>query len=588
MGVSGNEYLTSNTNVAFPFRDGQDVPGPVLRLFVDACVASGSWDVELTDASYDGFSSLSFSVGGETYSVSTGSWSSGSAYRRVDGTGASFVLDSWRLQSEAPFEYTGLHILLEPSCVMVDPGSVTSITIYEEEGGVFTERTVAGDVVLKAGYNTELSADGDGISIEAGPGLGLGTVPCDDDCADDVDTDGHPLPSDDGHVVIAGDDCYEVVVRGLKESGQDGSDEGSEDDSDEEDPGEGEEQQGEDLGYSTTFNTIQLVGKCVACCQCQQFVDVIGVLKEVAQRVADNRDAITGAMTDKYNDLVGDLDKKISGPEVDIQLDISPDSALLEYATARQDGDTDVKLPTIRNVIYVRVTCVITNLSGVPCAIGVPEGGKGNGLSVSMGSTELSNATSKKGDAGGWLVYSKIRGTQYRKDGDEDGETNFKYDDIGTLGTATWSDGDATDAWTALSLKAISDLSAGMNKSSMAEQTKDMRQSRQYTHGSGYMMAPGYSFTITNVYGVSADDLPSSKKITASFDCSLFAPMLLYAKAYNTAIPATTIDDAPDGGHVTRTTWSVPEEGVDAAATSMSTVSTRMEYNFGSNKYHGE
>lgn len=577
-----DEYLTSNTEIAFPFRDGQEIPDNVRRLFVDARISGSYTEASLAYVKYDaGLSKLTFRLHGDDtiYECGTAYGDTRTAYGKVEDaeTGNAFVVDLWHLQGVGSFEHDfengGQCVLFEPSCVDEDAGSVESLTVYEEEDGVLTARTVDGNVLLKSGYNVELSADVDSIAIEAGPGLGLGTVPC-DECAQDADTDGHPLPTDDGHAVIAGDECYEVVVRGLVH-GQDEEDEESDEPVD----------SGEDLGYSSEFNTIQIVGKCVACCQCQQFVDVVNVLKEVAQRVVDAKNEITGARTSDYNGLVEDLDKKIGSPEVDIQIDISPDSAVLEYATAKQDGQDVPSLANTQNTVYFRVTCVVTNLSGVPCAIGVSDGGKGNGLSVSLGSNKINNAGSSNGDVGGWLVYSKIRGTQFRKEDGQTGDTNVDYTDIGSMKTASWTDGDAALAWDALSKKALSDLHAGLNKSAMTEQTKDMQLSNQYTKGAGFMMAPGYSFSITNLYAVFASNLPASKTVQAQFSCNLFAPMLLYAKAYNTAKPTTEILESTDGGHYTKTTWTLPEAGIDASGTSLRTMSASMSYDFGNNSY---
>lgn len=549
------EYLTSNTSIAYPFRDGQNAPEWLLRLFVDASIASNSHVSRLTFAEYSSSTGLfSFEVDGKTFQTSV-VLETGKPFGKVEDGMSSFILDMQYLDTLPASSYNG-SIEFEPACVFVDSDGISSFLVYDGTDGTGDPvATLSGDVSLLCGYNISLSQGDDesSLSITAKPGAGLGVVPCQEKCEEDPDTNGQPLVTDDGHAVITGDGCYEVTAEG---------------------------------------DTIQLHGKCVACCQCQSYVDVVEDLKEIASDVKNEKDRITVDQTEKYFGLLKSFAMDGGKLEMDVQVDISPDTATAEAASRGEKS-----LITEHDVSYFRVTCTVTNLSGVPCSVTVPDtwqagdyGTNGihyisgydengalvtdpsqllcNGIQVTVASSFSTkgdsavpssgnftiNPTNPRNSAGGWLVYSRVRGPRIRKVNNRDQRT---YQDIVLQTSSTWKTSNSEETvWDMVTTRVLNDLNNGENPSQLLAYAEEL--THEYANG-GFIMPAGYSFTITNVYALHSSTFSTKNGISALFRGYAFAPMLLYSSAYNRARPETHLKTTSDGVEYC-TTWNLEGE----------------------------
>lgn len=534
-----DEFLTSNAETFFPFREGQDgIPYWLKRTFVDASIESVTGSASLTHASLEiETGKFTFTVNGKSYETST----AGTAYKAVKADRSCFVVDMDHLATLPTCEFEGL-AEFEPSCVIEPPAVIDRISVYNwDDGDRVLEADVTGDFTFKCGYNVDMEVSDDNVmTLSADPGLGLGTVPCDTECTEDPDTDGHPLPTDDGHAVIATDECYEVTARG---------------------------------------DTIQLHGKCVACCQCQDYVDIVEDLKKTAAEVVSSKTRLMASSSSYY-----DLLHVERSPVLDIQIDIAPDAAVSEgaYRHDRSVFGSD-------GVNYFRVTCVVTNMSGVPCIVAVPdlwnedeygtsgvlvirgkEYGKdsweflpselmSNGIQfnvvshVNQGSAVIGYTINPDPAeaAGGELLYSRVRGPVLRNEKNTDASYTEPYLKAAS-GFLTRVN--PNGAWGNLAKKAHEDLNAGKNPShrlKYAEATTDILANG----AGGFVMPTGYSFTITNMYAVPTSDISTVAGVGAIARFYAYAPMLLYAQAYNYAVPETKVSQGSSGYEI-ETTWS--------------------------------
>lgn len=524
------EYLSSNTGIAYPFKNRHDVPEQIIHLFADACVYSASFDASLTSLRYSMATGiLEFVVLGTTYSASL---SRGQVYAVVSRGMSSFVIDMVYLDTLPDVEFEG-NIAFEESCIVCPSDGITSIEIYNGDGDP-RNAILTGDVAIEFGYNVECTESDGNITIDASPGTGIGKVPCNDECEDDPATNGEPIPTDNGNAVITGDDCYEITAKG---------------------------------------STIQIHGKCTACCQCQDYLDVVEVLKDVAGRVRDVKKDLTGDKTDAYFNIIEKQTLQIGRPDLDIQVDIAPDADLTSIAT---NGNIEEGFNEWQSV---RVTATITNLSGVPCYIATPDyswssseisaalrgwatsttrvfGGKtvgvqecmrnglftaacfSNGYSTSGAFSVLSK--NGRNSPEGWIAYSRSRGPSLRPR--NLGSNDIKYTTpilerptglVQRIEDSISRSKSMTEGW------AIQDLNNNANPSDMLGYA-DMLTHTLGGDSLGFVAPAGYSFTVSNAYvfpGAELDEKTRGriKSVIAWFGCFAYAPMLGYSFAYNTA-----------------------------------------------------
>lgn len=298
-------YLTSNANTAWPFdSDFPALDRTVARLFADGAVILYPGDAAKTawvrDVSIEA-GVLSFVV----VKTENGEYDSNDSYMHLEiaanddvyaKTGASWcffvaecheIAENEGLVAEGPFR-------MDPAACTLEADRVTSISLYNHDPGssenFLTDFGISGDVTIRAGYNTYVGTDLKqagyissvpmqdpvvGCVIAAEPGLGLGTVPCDDsnDCSNDVIPHlGNVRPDSEGNVVIETDKCYQVSPD--------------------------EHRWYQVIHHKTAQEYIDnvhilLQGRCTACCQCDDFV-------KINDRLAEQSDEVIKA----YNNLV--------------------------------------------------------------------------------------------------------------------------------------------------------------------------------------------------------------------------------------------------------------------------------------------
>lgn len=278
---AGLEYLSSNALIAFPLADDQDVPDYIRRFIVDAFFTVPSHDAD-RDCLLTG---VSITGGGAAFSVSV---------ELSDGT-------------EVDFEYGGTHsgryaVLRSQdmlSCIVVAPSElhefsgalrfmksvsettpahVNSIQLWDGLGmyaSIIAE--VSGDVKFSNGYSTTVVSSGNDVTISAVPGAGKGLYPC-GDCPDDLGTSGpdvievgDPLVSDSGILRFENDSCFDIIPYHTEMNGMPG---------------------------------IQIINKCVACCQCSQYADKVESLRGLAaivSRAGSNVLALIDALNGRIN-----------------------------------------------------------------------------------------------------------------------------------------------------------------------------------------------------------------------------------------------------------------------------------------------
>lgn len=549
--MNQSEYLTSNTLVSFPFRDGQDIPEQVMSLFVDACVHSDTYDVSMTRVAYDvGTGMLTFSCGTRSYSYRSPENRVGD-FDVVSGALSVFVIDRAYLESQPSFDLT-VDLAIEPSCIVVDGRSVESI----EVDGVRLDS----DVMLSCGYNIEARHDDDSeestIEISAEPGAGLGIVPCQNDGDIDIQTNGSRLLSDDGHVTISGDGCYDMSMSG---------------------------------------STIRINGKCVACCQCDQYVDAVEKLKDSAQDVADIKKIVTSDLVDVYYDTIGKFDTATTYPKIDVQMSIIPDGTIAEIAGSDYFFNTETipaNLSSVGRTAFT-IACTVTNICGVPLYVTVPTRWNPGEWSV-LGRDSLEGRLDWEHLGGTWtnnprrLIMNGLQtGYALWNSGTGSFQQGFTIPVIGpddpdppyrenrstghsqrltcsmerNTGIGSGSIGkmqpsidletypgydsriDMSAGLERAKSLALYDLNSGINRS-FSNQNDIRNLSNEllsaccgHQNDVGAYIPPGNSFTITNVYSASVYDVWYAAGIFSTFRARIFAPALLYTIAYNWARP---------------------------------------------------
>lgn len=297
----GAGYLTSNSGTPWPFDpSSRGFSLDAARLFADmsASVGDGPSFVRVAGLRVSGGEVL-FSVeavggdgavlrsasaavgvsGGSPYSVFNAGW----VFAVVDCAEA-LRMDGFSLSSP---------MALDPSAVNRDPDVVTSLTLVnpaygsvtpsepldpsEVDGGEIAVPLLPGGVGIVGGYNVKVEEGaGSGtygadlfdrdqgfIMLSASPGEGAGQVPA--DCPECGDRLGNVKPDRQGDVLVEGDGCYSIVPapQGLPD-------------------------------------TVRLVGRCVACCTCDQFVEAGNRLAGHGDRILKARSSLFST-AGKYN-----------------------------------------------------------------------------------------------------------------------------------------------------------------------------------------------------------------------------------------------------------------------------------------------
>lgn len=282
-------YLTSNANAAWPFdEDDPSLDRAAARMFADGFATVYPWEkaesVVVRGLSVSG-REVSFSVAkigpdGSDLSAeeirATVDPDLPYAIAKPDDSESasdcwsSFVLDSFQVLQNDGASFDG-PFRLSPSAVFDRANRVTSFVLVNQDGS--RSGRISGNVVMKAGYNmyvgSDLSQAGymsadpvgggkTGVVIAASPGLGMGRVPCPakGDCEE---LKGNLRPDQQGDIVIEGDGCYEVIPVGSKWIDSDGN----------------------------VHSTVRIVGKCTACCQCDDYVGI-------GDRLADQSRTVSG------------------------------------------------------------------------------------------------------------------------------------------------------------------------------------------------------------------------------------------------------------------------------------------------------
>lgn len=268
----GGEYLTSNTAIAYPFAEdapalGQDA-FPV-SVFVDALITVpyelAGLPAYLRAYSVDGSAVFSIGSADEVWvtvaaAPQAGPWTTAEASDPITGVTAAVVFDSQALAafiagSPAPAEL-GTTLPFEASVVSVDSAKVLSLGLYNE-GPAGSYTPVTGDVTLKGGYNVSLALSDGAVEIAAAAGAGIGQAPCQEPYEAEP---GAPLgvtPAK-GNIQIVGDDCFEIIPL----------------------PSQG---------------SFLVQGRCVACCTCDDYVDMHAFVADIAHRLNDAKTVLDQA-----------------------------------------------------------------------------------------------------------------------------------------------------------------------------------------------------------------------------------------------------------------------------------------------------
>lgn len=239
-----------------------DGTGDLLAFAVDLNQASGAWTVASADHQFP------------TY------YMSGTLV--FDNAALTRLLDAAVAGGYSEQEY-GTLLPFETSTQITDSPGVKSLDIYNS-GPYGSGESVDGAVQLCSGYNINITHQGfdNGVAlvrIDAGPGLGRGRLPCDEETFDV--SDGPPgLVPLHGDITIEGDRCYNIVPARIT---------------------------GDQW-------LLQIQGRCQSCCTCDDYKDAAVWQKELSQRLNavkqlldDSRGLYEDGITEFNTDIVPSL-----------------------------------------------------------------------------------------------------------------------------------------------------------------------------------------------------------------------------------------------------------------------------------------
>lgn len=267
-----DEYLTSNTAIAYPFKEdavglyresAPELPGLPQDVFIDASfeVPATLSQLYLRRCTRNSPTNAFFVIGtvtGESVTVDVtieGTYTVG--YVSDDGITAWIVMDSEALRryltTFSGIREYALNLPFEPGTTAIADLKVQSISLYNHGPDELPDGDpVIGDVSLLSGHNVAIDIDSlpendiSPIEIVAMPGAGLGQLPCDTFTAGYTNVPRGMTPNK-GNIQIDGDPCYAIVPH----------------------PGTG---------------VFQIQGHCQACCTCEDYTDMLTVITDLCTR----------------------------------------------------------------------------------------------------------------------------------------------------------------------------------------------------------------------------------------------------------------------------------------------------------------
>jgi len=320
---SGNEYLTSNHDIAYPFvEDAVGITdGTMPRdMFVDMVLicsdlASTVYLRRISRFYWPGpdtvFSLQLEDQNGELVYSGSGYWAPAPGLEYVELP----AINSWETPlynpafravvrvtafeaflagGPGPYQDFGTSLPLETSVVVPRPKRVDSLELYRDGlpdvPNLVDPGPIAGDVQILSGYNIDqfveeqdvdvitsaITPDTRVITVAAIAGSGAGPYPCEDDAVTDSDWPGLPqnaadtllqqvTPDDRGNIIIEGgaEQCYSIVPY-------------------------------------PSVDTIQIQGTCEACCTCEDYERVALALQSLQARSVTILDELTDTRDNHY------------------------------------------------------------------------------------------------------------------------------------------------------------------------------------------------------------------------------------------------------------------------------------------------
>lgn len=273
----------------------------------------------------------------------------------------------------------GYYLRLCAKCVTMKQHGLSSIMVYDgvspkEDGPHFV---LTGDVSVKPGNNmTILEPDeGVGVSLNAVPGAGLGTVPC--------GTSGQScslprISSPDGHVRLFNDTCYDLEPGQTYEISVDGEPRMSRD--------------------------MIIHAKCTSCCTCAMYESIVNDrLAPLFDIVKSSKESIDGLLSD-YESAVKRFNQRIKRPSLsDISLSLTGMpigknlSPKLSNTSVRGKMARCAFTAMLKNSSYANIYATVLELSGTDSVVeasaswsdedGSPKSKTGNSAGSIIGSS---------------------------------------------------------------------------------------------------------------------------------------------------------------------------------------------------------
>lgn len=281
----GNEYRTSNSLIAYPLSENHNIPKWITDSIVDAVFHQAGDSVPvLKSFSFDEEEvSIVVTIDGEDTTFETDDVSG--KYKEIRKDLSTILLCTEKLRGHGSNELTDANYPFDVSSIDEVSKNVTSIRVYNKPiyDPAGTKRnpdfTVVGNVSVFGGYNMNLVQSGNGIKFSAIPGGGKGKVPCEEECEE---TDA-PRNFTAEHLLITADKCIDVIPDYENES-------------------------------------IRLVGKCVACCQCDEYAEKVEKLQEVKIKILSEKNRLVytqGSLQAQYSKGVRTFNQGLSAQQED-------------------------------------------------------------------------------------------------------------------------------------------------------------------------------------------------------------------------------------------------------------------------------
>ena len=351
-------YLSGNRLRSYPLADGQDVPLEdgkrqlLLGCIVDAMISIFDSDdarlPRVCNISSDGTTlRLSIAVGEDEVPLSV-AWAStrSTPYPIVNGPAPwgyyTMVFSSEGIRdlgymepifpssatndsSSAEEGFPGLYF--SPRAICRSPEGLRSIMVYDgvqpkSEGPHFI---VGGDVAIKPGNNIRLEDpagrgdDVDGVVVSAIPGAGAGRVASVKNTANAVSS---PLKSEDGHVRIFNDTCYDLEPSTANAGALPGH--------------------------------IKIHAKCTACCTCDMYSSIVNDRLSVLFGLVKQAKGVINELKDKYETHVAMFNGRISKP--------SPEDIYVKLTGTAIGNNLSTKTPNIKGSLSrASFRCIVRN-----------------------------------------------------------------------------------------------------------------------------------------------------------------------------------------------------------------------------------